>query len=144
MLQEVFSYPHSQGVRTAMISSVAGASIATLSEDKKLRVFETETGAVKSVFDLEKELYSDRCPVNIEWHPRQEDLMFVATPNWKDEKRSGAIRAFSSEGTAYTPVTKRGKEFSWLPCSVVKCHPSRNILACGFDHGWVSIFDDFN
>ena len=142
MLKEVLRYPHDTGVRTAMMSSKRGSFLATLGEDSQLKVFDTETGEVKSVIGLGDDLYPSHFPINLEWHPRQEDMLFVGTPRCRYGNQHGVIKAFSSKGTAYTPVFPgNGNMINWLSCTIVKCHPSRNILACGDSRGWANIFE---
>lgn len=67
-----------------------------------------------------------------EWHPGRDDVFFVGSMGWFRQ-----IEAFSDRGAALPSL--RGNHLSSV-CSVVKCHPSRDVVVGGDSAGKIHVF----
>ena len=126
-MQEILSYEgHTKRLTSAMISPVAGTSLVTASTDNQLRIFETESGRLKKSLSYNNHSGGLRA----EWHPRRDDLFFVGS------EQSTQINAFTDAGMKLPAI--RAKLLQSV-CSVVKCHPTQNVVVGGNSSGTVHV-----
>jgi len=132
VMKEVISYMgHTKALSSAMISPVAGASMVTVSYDNKLRIFETESGLLKRSISHNNQTGRWLTTFKAEWHPRKDDLFFVGSMS-----RPRQIDTFTDTGETLPALL--ADDLASV-CSIVKCHPSQNVVVGGNSSGRVHV-----
>ena len=72
-----------------------------------------------------------------EWHPNRDDIFFVGSMNQPRQ-----IDVYSDQGDHF-PMSDKG-EYLASVCSIVKCHPSQDIVVGGNSSGRVHVFKEWN
>ena len=70
-----------------------------------------------------------------EWHPNRDDIFFVGSMNQPRQ-----IDVYSDQGDHF-PMSDKG-EYLASVCSIVKCHPSQDIVVGGNSSGRVHVFKE--
>jgi len=132
VMDEVQSYKgHTKALSSAMISPVTGASMVTVSYDNKVRIFETESGKLVRSVSHNNQTGRWLTTFKAEWHPLRDDLFFVGSMN-----RPRQIDAFTNTGEVLPAI--QAEELASV-CSIVKCHPTQNIVVGGNSSGRVHV-----
>lgn len=128
---------HAKSISSAKFSPLTGKSVVTVCHDDKVRLYKswsqskTEISPYKSI---PHNNYTGRwlTTFKADWHPRRDDLFFMGSMN-----QPRRIEAFSDQGVAYP--TLMGDALGSI-CSIVKCHPTMDVIAGGNSSGRVYVF----
>ena len=132
VMKSVVSYAgHTKALSSALISPVTGNSLVTVSYDNKVRVFETDTGKLKSSIAHNNQTGRWLTTFKAEWHPLRDDLFFIGSMN-----RPRQIDVYSDSGKKYPQL--QSEELASV-CSIVKCHPYQNVVVGGNSSGRVHV-----
>ena len=73
-----------------------------------------------------------------EWHPRLDDIFFIGSYQCGYQSRgwSRRINVFTDKGRNFFMTSKYLKSV----CSIVKCHPSQDIVVGADSYGEVHVF----
>lgn len=121
---------HSKALSSAMFSSVTGNSVVTVCYDNKLRIYDTTKMEAK-VFPKKQISHNNQTgqwltTFKAEWHPRRDDVFFVGSMSYPRQ-----IDVYKPTGEHF-PI--RGEELTSI-CSIVKAHPTQDIVVGGNSSG---------
>ena len=126
---------HTKAISSAMYSPVTGDRVVTVSYDNKLRIFDCTQSA--SILKPDKIISHNNqtgrwlTTFKAEWHPRRDDLFFIGS---MQQPRQMDIYNINGEHYAL-----KGEDLASV-CSIVKCHPTLNIVVGGNSSGRVHVF----
>ncbi len=128
---------HTKALSSAFYSPVTGATVNTVCYDNKIRLYDVSAGQNGSISPRRAVHHNNQTgrwltTFKAEWHPRRDDLFFVGSM-----EQPRRIDAFSSTGDLL--CTLRGDNLGSV-CSIVKCHPSTDMVVGGNASGRVHVF----
>ena len=128
---------HTKAVSSATFSPVTGKSVVTVAYDNKLRLFKSFSPAEKSIRPYKTVAHNTQTgrwltTFKAEWHPRRDDLFFVGVMAHPRQ-----VTAFTDQGVAL-PVLS-GEALGSV-CSIVKAHPTADVVVGGNSSGRVFVF----
>ena len=146
---------HTRALSSALFSPVTGRSVVTVCYDNKVRLFSTgvalpavpashsiphdnQTGRWLTTFKVQcvaryTQYVLPRSLLQAEWHPRRDDLFLMGSM-----RQPRQIDVFSSCGAQVASL--RNEDCLGSICSIVKCHPSLDVVAGGNSSGRVHVF----
>ncbi len=128
---------HTKSLSSGQFSPVTGKSIVTVAYDNKLRLYKSWSKSATEILPY-KSIDHDNMTgrwlttFKAEWHPRRDDLFFVGSM-----ARPRQIEAFSDQGVLQGTLS--GENLGSI-CSIVKCHPTMEVVAGGNSSGRVYVF----
>ena len=125
-----------RSISSAFFSKVTGKTIATVAYDDKIRLYDTskeeeETDPVESIYH-NNQTGQWISPFKAEWHPTREDMFMIGSM-----RHPRQLDVYSDQGQLIQ--TLKGDSLGSI-CSVVKCHPSLDVIAGGNSSGRVHVF----
>ena len=129
---------HTKAVSSAAFSPVTGKSIVTVAYDNKLRLFKSFSAAEKSIMPYKSVAHNTQTgrwltTFKAEWHPRRDDLFFVGAMVHPRQ-----LSAFTDQGIAL-PVLSDPETLGSI-CSIIKPHPTLDVVVGGNSSGRVYVF----
>ncbi len=128
---------HTKAISSAFFSPLAGAHVNTVCYDNKIRLFDSSaSGDVPPSVSVEHDNQTGRwlTTFKAEWHPRRDDLFFVGSM-----RQPRRIEAFSTPGRLVAELGDGGEHLASV-CSIVKCHPTLDMVVGGNSSGRVHVF----
>jgi len=133
LMKAVVSYKgHTKALSSAAISPVTGKHLVTVSYDNKVRLFDTDSGRLRHGLAHNNQTGRWLTTFKAEWHPLSDDLFFVGSMSQPRQ-----IDAYSGDTGKKYPALKAEQLAS--VCSIVKCHPSQNVVVGGNSSGRVHV-----
>jgi WD40 repeat protein len=129
---------HTGLISSICFSPVTGNKIATICSDKRMRIYEVgknQTAPYVVMFQKTPPPYNDNpscVGLQAVWYPKREDLLVVGSM-----KQPRRINVISDKAIPHPPLEIANMESI---CSLVKCHPSQNIVVGGSNLGSVHVF----
>ncbi len=127
---------HTKAISSAFFCPVGGNVVNTVCYDNKIRLYDiNQTGAeIRPSWSVAHNNQTGRwlTTFKTEWHPRRDDLFFVGSMQHPRQ-----IEAFSAKGEMV--ATLKGNYLASV-CSIVKCHPSLDVVVGGNSSGRVHVF----
>merc|ERR1719273_1118160 len=123
---------NTKNVTSAFLSPLTGNKLLTVCYDNKIRLYDASGQEYVNGFPVATIHHNTETgrwltKFRAEWHPRREDLFFIGSMN-----HPRRIEAFSETGKPYASL--RGDDLGTV-CSIVKCHPSQEIVVGGNSSG---------
>jgi len=127
---------HTKAISSAFFSSQTGHKVVTVAYDNKIRIFDTENmnkKETKPYLSINHNNQTGRwlTTFKAEFHPRIEQVFFCGSMN-----RPRQIDCFTTEGDQFN---LKGDDLASV-CSIVKCHPTQDIVVGGNSSGRVHVF----
>merc|ERR1711997_1150674 len=133
---------HSKAISSAFFSPKTGSKVVTVAYDNKLRLYDTsdENLTAKILKPCKSISHNNQTgrwltTFKAEWHPKRDDVFFVGSMNQPRQ-----IDVYSDQGDHF-PMGDRG-EYLASVCSIVKCHPTQDIVVGGNSSGRVHVFKE--
>ena len=143
----------SRGVISASFSPQTGNRVVMISNDGALRLFDTTDENLNKCFGLKMEPYVTiflelklNIPTKAEWHPRFDNIFFVGS--YQTHKIQGPGNSCSNFEWQIEVYTDNGDKFPVESdnlrsvCSIVKCHPTEDIIVGADTYGGVHVFKE--
>jgi len=131
---------HSKAISSAFFSNKTGSRVVTVAYDNKIRLYDTsddnlKSGMLKPYKSITHNNQTGRwlTTFKAEWHPRRDDIFFVGSM-----AQPRQIDVYSDQGDHF--VLGDGGEYLASVCSIVKCHPTQDIVVGGNSSGRVHVF----
>ena len=96
-----------------------------------MRIFDTESGQLKKSLSHNNQTGRWLTTFKAEWHPLQDDLFFVGSMSQPRQ-----IDAYTAAGEKLPALL--AEELGSV-CSIVKCHPTQNVVVGGNSSGRVHV-----
>ena len=127
---------HTRAISSAFFSPQTGEKVVTVSYDNKIRLFDTQNidkNEKKPFLSLSHNNQTGRwlTTFKAEWHPKFENVFFVGSMSQPRQ-----IDVYNSNGDHYH---LKGEDLASI-CSIVKCHPTQDIIVGGNSSGRVHVF----
>jgi len=133
---------HSKAISSAFFSPKTGSRVVTVAYDNKLRLYDTsEDKLTAKILKPYKSISHNNqtgrwlTTFKAEWHPNRDDIFFVGSMNQPRQ-----IDVYSDQGDHF-PMSDKG-EYLASVCSIVKCHPTQDIVVGGNSSGRVHVFKE--
>ena len=137
-------------ISSASFSPLTGNKVVTISYDDSIKLFDiSDENMAKhhgtklkpyQTIDHYTKTNKTTVPIKAEWHPRFDDTFFVGSSytngNPRSNRKMHGIDVVSDQGNSYTLSSPQLKSL----CSIVKCHPTQDIIAGADSHGKVHVF----
>ena len=127
---------HSRAISSAFFSPQTGNNVVTVSYDNRIRLFNVQNMAEKEkkpFLSLNHNNQTGRwlTTFKAEWHPKNDNVFFVGSMN-----RPRQIDVYTTDGDHFN---LKGEDLASV-CSIIKCHPTQNIIVGGNSSGRVHVF----
>jgi len=127
---------HTKAISSAFFSSQTGNKAVTVAYDNKIRIFDTENLNQNTMKPYKSITHNNQTgrwltTFKAEFHPRIEQVFFCGSMN-----RPRQIDCFTTEGDQFN---LKGDDLASV-CSIVKCHPTQDIVVGGNSSGRVHVF----
>ena len=141
-------------ISSASFSPLTGNKVVTISYDDSIKLFDiSDENMAKhhgtmlkpyQTIDHYTKTNKTTVPIKAEWHPRFDDIFFVGSSyhdlytdgRAKSNRKMHGIDVVSDQGNSFTLSSPQLKSL----CSIVKCHPTQDIIAGADSHGKVHVF----
>jgi len=131
---------HTKAISSAFFSNKTGSRVVTVAYDNKLRLYDTSDDSLKSqsLKPYKSITHNNQTgrwltTFKAEWHPRRDDIFFVGSM-----AQPRQIDVYSDQGDHF--VMGDSGEYLASVCSIVKCHPTQDIVVGGNSSGRVHVF----
>merc|ERR1711997_1313150 len=129
---------HSKAISSAFFSPKTGSRVVSVAYDNKLRLYDTSedkfnANHIKPYKSITHNNQTGRwlTTFKAEWHPGRDDVFFVGSMTQPRQ-----IDAYSDKGDHFV---FNGEHLASV-CSIVKCHPTQDIIVGGNSSGRVHVF----
>lgn len=129
---------HTKAISSAFFSPKTGSRVVSVAYDNKLRIYDTSddklnANHLKPYKSITHNNQTGRwlTTFKAEWHPRLDNVFFVGSMTQPRQ-----IDAYSDQGDHFV---FNGEHLASV-CSIVKCHPSQDIVVGGNSSGRVHVF----
>ena len=127
---------HTRAISSALFSPQSGNKVVTVSYDNKIRLFDTsnlEEKTKKPILSINHNNQTGRwlTTFKAEWHPMFEDVFFVGSMSQPRQ-----IDVYDVKGNHFA---MKGEDLGSV-CSIVKVHPTQDIIVGGNSSGRVHVF----
>lgn len=126
---------HTKGISSALFSPLTGKSVVTVCYDNKVRIYDVTSrkAEMKPRVQISHNNQTGRwlTTFKAEWHPSREDLFFVGSMS-----QPRKLDVFTDSGSVF----QLEGEYLTSICSIVKVHPSQNVILGGNSSGRVFSF----
>jgi len=130
---------HTKAISSAFFSNKTGSRVVTVAYDNKLRLYDTSDDNLKSpsLKPYKSITHNNQTgrwltTFKAEWHPRRDDIFFVGSM-----AQPRQIDVYSDQGDHF--VMGDSGEYLASVCSIVKCHPTQDIVVGGNSSGRVHV-----
>ena len=132
-------YGHTKSLSSAKFSPLTGSKVVTVAYDNKVRLFNTSEAFNQDLKPCKSIYHNNQTgrwltTFKAEWHPQNEDVFFVGSMN--QPRQMDVVTNQSNSSDLYA---LKGEDLASV-CSIVKCHPSRDIIVGGNSSGRVHVF----
>jgi len=129
---------HTKAISSAFFSPKTGSRVVSVAYDNKLRIYDTSddkfnANHIKPYKSITHNNQTGRwlTTFKAEWHPGRDDIFFVGSMTQPRQ-----IDAYSDKGDHFV---FNGEHLASV-CSIVKCHPTQDIIVGGNSSGRVHVF----
>jgi len=127
---------HTRAISSAKFSAKTGNKVVTVAYDNKLRIFDTSEGfgsVLKPKMNITHNNQTGRwlTTFKAEWHPRSDEVFFVGSMNQP--------RQMDIYTTNMDHFVLKGEDLASVT-SIVKCHPTQDIVVGGNSSGRIHVF----
>merc|ERR1712109_211598 len=129
---------HTKAISSAFFSPKTGSRVVSVAYDNKLRIYDTSddkfnANHIKPYKSITHNNQTGRwlTTFKAEWHPGRDDISFVGSMTQPRQ-----IDAYSDKGDHFV---FNGEHLASV-CSIVKCHPTQDIIVGGNSSGRVHVF----
>lgn len=132
-------YGHTKSLSSAKFSPLTGSKVVTVAYDNKIRLFNTSEEFKQDLKPYKSISHNNQTgrwltTFKAEWHPQNEDIFFVGSMNQPRQ-----MDVVTNKGNLSDLYALKGEDLASV-CSIVKCHPSKDIIVGGNSSGRVHVF----
>ena len=127
---------HTKAISSALFSPQSGNKVVTVSYDNRIRLFDTSNLEEKTKEPIRSINHNNQTgrwltTFKAEWHPMYEDVFFVGSMSQPRQ-----IDVYNVDGKHFA---MKGEDLGSV-CSIVKVHPTQDIIVGGNSSGRVHVF----
>lgn len=128
---------HTKAISSALFSPQNGNRVVTVSYDNKIRLFDTSDLKAQILKPYKNVAHNNQTgrwltTFKAEWHPSRDDIFTVGSMNQPRQ-----MDVFNDQGQQLAAL--KGEDLASV-CSIVKLHPTQNIVVGGNSSGRVHVF----